>query len=377
MQELTIIIAIVSTTFGVFSISGIGAYLSYKKIINKQLTSQLSNLTENLFIPALIFTNFLKSLTLETLYMYIPCIVITLLCLFLGYLVGILSNKFWIKQNSLNSVILLASSNPHTTNLQLQLCYGLSKWFAQMTGQPEKLIEAKLITTVIIQTVLVTAIRWTIGRSILEQQENTQTELEMTSLSLPQQNQLTQPLSSYQESKSQNDEKKKSFWNPPLCATLVSIAFICIPIMQTCLLNNNIIYNTIFVPIQTISKATSPIVLIILGSSLYQIYFENSERLEKYQTILYIVFNRLLLMPILGLCVIIIVHTQNIIEDKCQLFMLFVTFCTPSSINILLLARQYLQEAEQIVAVILLNSYLLSIFTLPLWMITYLIMFKI
>lgn len=70
--------------------------------------------------------------------MYIPCIIITLLCLIFGYITGILSNKYWIKEKSLKSVIILASANPHTTNLQLQLCYGLSDWFSLMTGKPEK-----------------------------------------------------------------------------------------------------------------------------------------------------------------------------------------------------------------------------------------------
>ncbi|CAD8155947.1 unnamed protein product [Paramecium octaurelia] len=367
--------AVFSTLFGVFLISGLGAYFSHKKIINKQLTSQLSCLSENLFIPALIFTNFQKTLTLETIHLYIPCIVITLLCLFLGYLAGVLSNKYWIKEKALNSVIILACANPHTTNLQLQLCQGLSHWFGLMTGQPEKQIETRLITTVIIQTVVVTSIRWTIGRSILEEHENSQSDLEMTNLSVPQQCQLAMPLSRQQQAKTENYSQKKSFWNPPLCATLVSIAFICIPTLQTNLLQNQVIYNSIFVPLQTISRATSPIILLILGSSLYQIYFENQERVEKYATILCIVFNRLILMPIIGLFIAMFVHSQNIVNDQCQLFMLFLTFCTPSSINILMLAKQYLQSAEEIMTVILLTSYLLSLITLPLWMMTYLMIF--
>ncbi|CAD8091659.1 unnamed protein product [Paramecium primaurelia] len=323
MQILTIIQVVVSTTFGVFFISGFGAYLTHKKIITKQLTSQLSCLTEHLFIPALIFTNFLKSLTLEKLNQYIPCIIITLLCLCFGYILGMVSNKYWIKEKGLNSVVIIASANPHTTNLQLQLCYGLSKWFAMMTSKPEKQIEATLVSTVIIQTVIVTSIRWTIGKSILQQQE---IELEMTNLSELYDIEI----------------KQKSFWNPPLSAALVSIACICIPIVQTQILNNQVIYNTIFVPLQTISKATSPIVLIILGSSLYEIYMGTKDKVEKYSTILYIVINRLLFMPIIGMIIVIFVYNQKIIDDKSQLFMLFLTFCTPSSINILLLAKQYL-----------------------------------
>ncbi|CAK76199.1 unnamed protein product (macronuclear) [Paramecium tetraurelia] len=369
------LIAVVSTTFGVFLISGLGAYLTRKKIINKQLTNQLSCLTENLFTPALIFTSFQKTLTLETIYLYIPCIIITLLCLILGYVAGILSNKYWIKEKALKSVIILACANPHTTNLQLQLCYGLSNYFAKITGQPQKQLEQRLITTVIIQTVVVNSIRWSIGKSILEQHENNQSDLEMTNLSVPQSHQLTLPLSQQQQTKPENESQKKSFWNPPLYATLVSIVFICIPGLQATLLENQIIYNAIFLPLQTISRATSPIILLILGSSLYQIYFENQERVEKYSTILYIAFNRLLLMPIIGIFIVIIVQSQKIINDQCQLFMIFLTFCTPPSINILMLAKQYLQSAEEIVAVILLNSYLISIITLPLWMITYMIFF--
>ncbi|CAK87764.1 unnamed protein product (macronuclear) [Paramecium tetraurelia] len=372
MEILTIIIIVVSTTFGVFFISGCGAYLTHKKVITKQLTSQLSSLTEHLFIPTLIFTNFLKSLTLEILHQYIPCIIITLLCFIFGYLLGTLSNKYWIKEKTLNSVIVLATANPQTTNLQLQLCYGLSKWFAMMTNQPEKQIEATLITTVIIQTVIMTSIRWTIGRSLLQQQEM---ELEMTNLSEPQSHCLMIPLSSQLTFKSENDSQKKSFWNAPLTAAVVSIACICVPIVQTTILSNPLIYNIIFAPLQTISKVTSPIMLLILGSSLYEIYMGNSANFGKHQSILYIVFNRILLMPIIGMIMVIFILSQNIIDDKCQLFMLFLTFCTPSSINILLLAKQYQQSAEELVATVLLHSYLLAIITLPLWMIIYLIVF--
>ncbi|CAK92771.1 unnamed protein product (macronuclear) [Paramecium tetraurelia] len=122
-----------------------------------------------MFLPAMIFTNFLKSVTFDSLLGLIPTILTTFFCIFCGYLIGVISNKYWIKKNNLNSIIVLSSANPHTINIQLQIAYGLTMYFSKITGQSEKETEAKLVTIIIIQTVIVNAFRWSIGKRIIQQ----------------------------------------------------------------------------------------------------------------------------------------------------------------------------------------------------------------
>ncbi|CAD8191799.1 unnamed protein product [Paramecium pentaurelia] len=370
MIFINIIRAVVSATFGVLAIAGSGALLTHNKVMNKQFTTTLSSLVERLFLPSLIFTNFLKAVTIGSLVSLIPSIITTFCCLFFGYCIGIVSNRFWIKEKKLNSIVILSSANPHTTNIQLQLSYGLTSYLSKMTEQPEKQIEVKLVTIIIIQTVIVNALRWSIGKRILEQHETdqNQAEIELSDLriALPE-----------QQSQNKNEQKsEKSFWNMPLISVLASLCCLVIYPIQDELVNDTFLHSAIFLPLQTISKATTPSVLMILGSNLYLIYFNNSSQQEKISTIIQIVANRLIFLPFLGLITILLLDKLSIMTDVCQLFILFITFCTPSAINILVMAKQYQQNAEDVVSLILLYGYLGCIFTLPIWMTIYLAIFQ-
>ncbi|CAD8096678.1 unnamed protein product [Paramecium sonneborni] len=371
MVIINIIRAVVSATFGVLAIAGSGALLTHKKVIDKQFTTTLSSLVERLFLPSLIFTNFLKAVTIGSVISLIPSIITTFCCLFFGYCIGIFSNKYWIKEKKLKSIVILSSANPHTTNIQLQLSYGLTNYLAIMTNQPDKQIEAKLVTIIIIQTVIVNALRWSIGKKILEQHETDQNqgEIELSDLRIA----LPEQQEQYKQIQSKHE---KSFWNVPLVSVLASLCCLVIYPIQDELINDTFLHSAIFLPLQTISKATTPSVLMILGSNLYLIYFNNTSNQEKISTILLIVSNRLLILPILGLITIMLLDQLSIMTDICQLFILFITFCTPSAINILVMAKQYQQKAEDVVSLILLYGYLLCIFTLPIWMTIYLAIFQ-
>ncbi|CAD8189285.1 unnamed protein product [Paramecium octaurelia] len=366
MIILTIIEAVVSATFGALAVASSGALLTHQKIFNNEFTMTLSKVVERMFLPAMIFTNFLKTVTFDSLLGLIPTILTTFFCIFCGYLIGVISNKYWIKKENLNSIIVLSSANPHTINIQLQIAYGLTTYFSKITNQSEKETEAKLVTIIIIQTVIVNAFRWSIGKRIMQQHKIAEQQNEVELLNLK----ITQP---QQQQVTQNKKQESSFWNPPLISVIVSL--LCLPIQKQ-LVNDTFIHRALFLPLQTISRACPPSVLMILGSNLYLIYFKNTQKKENLITILQIVANRLILLPIIGLTTVICLDQIGIMTDLCELFILFITFCTPSAITILVMAKQYQQQLEDVVSLILFYGYILCIITLPVWMTIYLAIFQ-
>ncbi|CAD8213646.1 unnamed protein product [Paramecium pentaurelia] len=93
-------------------------------------------------------------------------------------------------------------------------------------------------------------------------------------------------------------------------------------------------------------------------------------------TILLIFTNRLILLPIIGLITVLLLDYLGIMTDLCELFILFITFCTPSAITILDMAKQYQQQLEDVVSLMLFYGYILCIITLPVWMTIYLAIFQ-
>lgn len=117
MIFLNIIKAVISATCGVLMIGSFGAIMTHRKVMNKQFTTILSSLVERLFLPSLIFTSFLKAININTILSLVPSIITTFVCVLMGYIIGLVSNKYWIKEKKLASIVALASANPHTTNV--------------------------------------------------------------------------------------------------------------------------------------------------------------------------------------------------------------------------------------------------------------------
>jgi predicted permease len=95
------------------------------KKIDQAFTSQLAGLIERVFLPSLIVTTFIRTVTIDQFWIVLPATVASVLVCVVGYIVGYLSNKYWIKDDQFEQLVILACANPHTTNIQLQVCSGL------------------------------------------------------------------------------------------------------------------------------------------------------------------------------------------------------------------------------------------------------------
>jgi len=89
--------AVLSSTLSILIICCTGAYLYKYKLINAEFTKLLSGIVEKVFLPCLIVSNIIKSLTYEDLVELLTVLFSANLVCGTGYIVGNISNKIWIK----------------------------------------------------------------------------------------------------------------------------------------------------------------------------------------------------------------------------------------------------------------------------------------
>ncbi|CAD8213647.1 unnamed protein product [Paramecium pentaurelia] len=191
MNSLTIIEAIVSATFVALAVASSEALLTHQKIFNNEFTMTLSKVEERMFIPAMVFTNFLKN----------P---------YSNYNDNIFLYHIWIFDRSCYQQILYQKQKIYTPAQSYQLLipilqiYNYKQLMVQQ-HQSEKETESKLVTIIIIQTVIVNAFRWSIGKRILQQHKVTeqQSDVELLTLKIAQQQQQLQS--------NQNKKQESSF----------------------------------------------------------------------------------------------------------------------------------------------------------------------
>jgi predicted permease len=126
MQIWQIIVeSVLAASASVLVICIIGALMYKTKKIDQAFTSQLAGLIERVILPSLIVTNIIRSVTLDQFWVVLPATVASVLVCVVGYIVGYLTNKYWIQDDRFEQLVILACADPHTTNIQLQVCSGL------------------------------------------------------------------------------------------------------------------------------------------------------------------------------------------------------------------------------------------------------------
>ena len=94
---IILLFSFISSTLSILIICCTGAYLYKYKLINAEFTKLLSGIVGKVFLPCLIVSNIIKSLTYEDLVELLPVLFSAILVCGIGYIVGNISNKLWIK----------------------------------------------------------------------------------------------------------------------------------------------------------------------------------------------------------------------------------------------------------------------------------------
>ena len=99
--------AVFGTASNVILIASAGAYLFYKGVTNEKINSTLSKIIMNLYLPCLLFSFFIKSFNVYDVYTWLPISVFCLAHTSVGFLIGYLVEKYFLKQPKMWALILL------------------------------------------------------------------------------------------------------------------------------------------------------------------------------------------------------------------------------------------------------------------------------
>jgi predicted permease len=98
----------VSSSLGILIVSLIGVYLTKKRILSTTSIQLFSKLIEQIFLPCLIFSSFIKTLELSDFSFWVPPTVSSIMSILIGCALGYTSNRYILKEKNLEQLIILA-----------------------------------------------------------------------------------------------------------------------------------------------------------------------------------------------------------------------------------------------------------------------------
>ncbi|RHZ72531.1 hypothetical protein Glove_242g19 [Diversispora epigaea] len=218
------------------------------------------------------------------------------------------------------------------------------------------------VSYVLLATIWTNILRWTLGVYLLRKESDDKDdnenddcdEIVASSTILTEES----PLLNKEENSHPFKLKIKLFldktMNPPLYATLLALLVSSIPYLRSLLFSENAPLSPISLTIDSLGSVTVPLTLITLGAQLKNL--PRSKGKEILSTILYIMFNRFIIMPLIGIAFIVL--TRNwYINDPMLLFVLIMLACGPPAVNCMNLA-QFTGTFQEEMAALLFYSYI-------------------
>lgn len=167
--------AVLGASTSVITLSGIGIYLFKRKVLDKQLNSRLAKLLEQVFLPCLVFSSFVKSFDPTNLHSWVPVCFVAFFMIIQGFLIGYLVNKYYLKDNNMEGMIILANGLCHTTNIQLALVFSLKDYLELLSqGYYEKYPQEsqfrgqyRATNFICLFQIVNNLVRWTIAKKVI------------------------------------------------------------------------------------------------------------------------------------------------------------------------------------------------------------------
>ncbi|CAG8443058.1 6106_t:CDS:2 [Diversispora eburnea] len=142
--------------------------------------------------------------------------------------------------------------------------------------------------------------------------------------------------------------------NPPLYATLLALLVSAIPYLRSLFFSENAPLSPISLTIDSLGSVTVPLTLITLGAQLKNL--PRTKGKEIFSTILYIMFNRFIIMPLIGIAIILL--TRNwYINDPMLWFILIMLACGPPAVNCMNLTQFTGTFQEEMAALLFYSKY--------------------
>lgn len=354
-----------------------GAYLAKRKILTQPEIRKLSKVLQDLFIPALIFSNFI-GVKFHQIISYFPVVIMTIVIIVIGIYMGKLASKFCGSGKEFAVMFPVVCGFAHTINIHLSMVETLGEMLDKSDAFANKEYElsatSRGIVFTMINSVVNTIVRWSLMTKMIKEGEiddksEQENALEMKLLANPTNNDQVQIKPAA--------EKKETFWqkidsmlNGPLITAFVSLVLIMIPPLQDIFIEEeSFIYQTLTKTAKLIGKTSSSLLLLSLGGNLAGPRTE--EKSTSYKAIASISVAKLVVMPIIGFIIIFSLKYLSLLNDSVMAFVLFISFAVPTANNILIQYATLGKDTTQLSKVVL-ASYAFAVISLPFFLVLFL-----
>ena len=132
-QREVIIQVVLRCIAEIIVVSICGIILAYRKILQRQELKKLSMMIEQLFTPALIFSNFILNLNTLDVMSWLPIFICTSIIILVQFIMGYLFNKLVIRDHFYHNMLWVGNGLVNTTGIQLVLVKCLDHQFDVVT----------------------------------------------------------------------------------------------------------------------------------------------------------------------------------------------------------------------------------------------------
>lgn len=380
-MEVYLLKSTVSSIVGIFIIIVAGIIFTHCKLIDKTVQNRLSSLIILLFTPCLLVTSISKTITLKNIINFWSLPVSAIIYVIIGGIVSILI--FNIK------------------NLIVKLCQKMIKCF-QKSNQTEELPLLNILSsneqnnllimdtkvnfiiplTLVCMFKNITSIPLPLISIIVENNPSIFTMSDATSYAISLvliyasiSNMIAWTFGVIYVSGIKNCDIKntlKVIFSIPNIAVLIGLIIGMVPFFRSLFYPMNaIFYDSITRSFENIGSITSPLMLILFGSLVYDVIIDmkqNSSVVPKIDIFIMLILSLIMIPAILSSIIIIASFYQIIPNDPILLLVLLIETCTPASMNVPLLCEGIDDKNLKTSSIILmLYQYIISTITLTLW----------
>ncbi|OMJ82043.1 hypothetical protein SteCoe_17370 [Stentor coeruleus] len=328
-----------------------GAMMTRYNILDKHGAESLGKLILNLLLPALLFTEMIKSLDISKLDQFAILLFFCTIHVFLGCAIGWILSKITKAGKNMTRLIMACIAFQDTTAIPLI--------FAQVLGtgditKSDKNFQDDAIGFVLIYTVFITVYKWTISYGMLKpvlESENLDINASLASVgNLP----VIGMMGSVTSSMIQVIPVKKGWiWtikkimNPPIYSTIISIPLALIPYMKEYVFcgSGAVLTENIFAALVTMGATVSPLICILLGSKLSKGYPESADISNLH--IAMIIVGKEIIMPLIGLGLAGLFYYYGII-GRVLCVSILIIYAGPTSLQLLMICTAHQNQVENI-----------------------------
>jgi predicted permease len=263
-------------------------------------------------------------------------------------------------------------------SIAVSAVYQELRWDAKDTMQE---IEARGISYIVIYSAITNFVRWSYGLNLLKngppapEADVTDSSLEQGSSTqatenTPLINNNKPSTSTSVESTSDSSikstglfanafNKVASMFNPPLLAIFSALIVGFIPPLKNSLYGQSPVLDSLADAIKLCGQASIPLILICLGSQIYQL--SKGDSTHNHTVVYYVIFSRFVLTPIIVISALLLVRPYFALgDDPVFVLVMMILIACPTAINLMQIC-QTIGKYENDLAVLLFYSYILAI----------------